>query len=99
MDEMMKVITQYPNGTGVRVEWGSGDLRVEGVIDTVYETNNGQSQHAAQYKEFYACLLRVELVMENKIHKDCTAGSLLEISPANAPSRIALQDGTIIWGA
>lgn len=41
MDEMMKVISKYANGTYLKVEWENGQLVLKGKIDTIYESNNG----------------------------------------------------------
>lgn len=40
MDEMMREINKYPNGTYLKLEWEDRQLVLEGIIDTIYETDN-----------------------------------------------------------
>lgn len=97
MDEMMKVISRYSNGTYLRVEWDNGQLVLEGKIDTIYESDNGLEEEDDEYKEFYACAFSVENVLNNLKNKECHTGRLVEISMENEPTLIALDDGNIIW--
>ncbi len=97
MDEMMKVISKYSNGTYLRVEWDNGQLVLEGKIDTIYESNNGLEEEDDGYKEFYACAFSVENILNDLKDKGCRIAGLVEISMENEPTLIALEDGTIIW--
>ena len=97
MDEMMKEISKYANGTYLKVEWESGKLILDGRIDTIYESDNGLDEEDAGYKEFYACAFRVENILENSKDTICTVGSLIEISVENQPTLITLQNGSIVW--
>lgn len=97
MDEMMKAINKYANGTYLKVEWENGQLVLEGRIDTIYETNNGFEEEDDGYKEFYACAFSVENIVSNPKEKECHIGGLIEISIENEPTLIALDNGSIIW--
>lgn len=97
MDEMMKAISKYANGTWLRLEWDNGKLILEGKIDTIYESNNGLEEDDEGYKEFYACAFSVEKVFNNSKDKECKKGGLIEISIENEPTLISLNDGSIIW--
>ena len=97
MDEMMKVISKYANGTWLKVEWENGQLILEGKIDTIYESNNGLEEEDEGYKEFYACAFNVKKVINNSKDKEFHKGGLIEISIENEPTLIALNDGSGIW--
>lgn len=97
MDEMMKQISKYPNGTYLRVEWQHGQLVLEGKIDTIYESDNGLEEEEDGYKEFYACAFRIEKILNNNINKRFILNSLIEISIENEPTVITLKDGCILW--
>lgn len=97
MDEMMKAISKYANGTWLKVEWENGQLILEGKIDTIYESNNGLEEEDEGYKEFYACAFNVEKVINNSKDKECQEGALIEISIENEPTLIVLNDGNVIW--
>lgn len=97
MDEMMKAISKYANGTYMKVEWDNGQLVLEGKIDTIYESNNGLEEDDEGYKEFYACAFSVENILNNQENRECHIGVLVEISMENEPTLIALDDGSIIW--
>ena len=97
MDEMMKQISKYSNGTYLKVEWEQGKLVIEGRIDTIYESDNGLDEDDNRYKEFYACAFRIDKIIKNLINKDVKLNSLTEISVENEPVRITLQNGTVIW--
>lgn len=97
MDELMKKINVYPNGTYLKVEWEHGLLILEGKIDTFFETNNGLDNDDVGYKEFYSCLIRIEKIIENSLDDYYKEGGLAEISIEFQPTLIELKDGTIIW--
>lgn len=94
---MMKEISQYPNGTYLKVEWDNGQLTLDGTIDTIYESDNGLDEEDTAYKEFYACAFRVKKIIRNQKNKDYAIDSLIEISVENQPTRITLPDGGIVW--
>ena len=97
MDEMIKQISNYSNGTYLKVEWEYGQLVLEGKIDTIYESDNGLDEDDDGYKEFYACAFRIEKIISNEINKSIVLNSLIEISIENTPTKITLQDGNILW--
>lgn len=97
MDELMKVINKYANGTYLKVEWENGQLVLEGKIDTIYESNNGMEEEDDEYKEFYACAFIVENIVNNLKGEECHIGGLIEISVENEPTLITLDNGSVIW--
>ena len=93
MDDMMKEISKYPNGTYLRVEWDNGQLALDGTIDTIYESDNGLDEEDTAY----ACAFRVKKIVRNENDIDYAVDSLIEISIENQPTRITLLDGSIVW--
>lgn len=63
MDEMIQKINAYPNGTFLKIIWDYGKIVVEGVIDTIYETDNGLEEEEDGYQEFYVCAFMVKKVL------------------------------------
>ncbi len=49
---MVREISKYPNGTYLKIEWENSQLVLEGIIDTIYETDNGLEEDDAGYMEF-----------------------------------------------
>lgn len=97
MNEMVRAVSQYKNGTYMRLEWSHEGLILGATIDTIYETDNGKIEGTPSYKEFYACAFRIKRVFENANNSVYPIGSLLEVSVDTAPSKITLEDGTIVW--
>ena len=97
MDEMLEKISRYPNGTFLKISWENGNLIIEGEIDTVYETDNGLDEDDDKYQEFYACTVTVHKVINNLTYKIINTDDLVEVSIENSPTRIELDDGTLIW--
>lgn len=97
MDEMMKAINQYANGTYLKVEWEKGLVVIDGKIDTIFETNNGFEEEENEYKEYYACVFKVENIIKVPKDKDYNIGNYIEISVENEPTLITIEDGSIIW--
>lgn len=97
MDEMIRKINKYPNGTILMIKWNDG-TSLKGKIDTIYETDNGQEPESSEYKEFYVCLIMVLEIFKktNKIN-DIEENSLIEISMQNTPAEITLENGLVIW--
>lgn len=98
MDELIKSVSLYPNGTYLRLYFENNTVIIEGEIDTIYETNNGLEEDEEGYKEFFACAILVKKVVRNLISADISVGSLYEISIENKPICIELADKTILWG-
>lgn len=97
MDDMIKVISQYPNGTYVKLEWIHDFLVLGGTIETIYETDNGKIEGTSLYREFSAFAFRIKEVLRNDNNGAYPIGSLVEISPDTAPNFIYTQDDAVIW--
>jgi hypothetical protein len=97
LDEMMRRIMHYPNGTALYVFWIEKGLELEGVIDTVYETYNFLEEDDPDYREFYACAIRITKILQKPADLERTEGNLIEISIEDQPSLITLLDGTVVW--
>lgn len=97
MDEMIRIISQYPNGTFLKIVWEYGKSIVEGVIDTIYETDNGLDICEKDYQEFYACAFWIKAVICDWMKMGLRNHQLIEISRERQPTSIELEDGTIIW--
>lgn len=97
MDEMLRKISKYPNGTFIKITWEYENIAIEGVIDTIYETDNGLDMDDKEYQEFYACTVMVKKVISNLKMEKLKINQLIELSKENQPTSIALEDGTIIW--
>ncbi|CVI70072.1 hypothetical protein NDGK_01753 [Clostridiales bacterium CHKCI001] len=97
MDEMMKRINKFGNGTYLKVEWENGRFVLGGRIDTIYETNNGLEEDEVGYREFYACAFKIEKIFQNFTNEILKENGLIEISIENQPTLITLSNGKIIW--
>ena len=97
MDDMIKKISVYPNGSYLRLIWDYKKTIVEGVIDTIYETDNGLDENDKGYQEFYACAIKIIKVVRNLDGKELDINQLIEISREKQPTSIELKDGTIVW--
>lgn len=96
MDEMMQTISRYPNGTVLKVSWQFGKIVIEGLIDTIYETDNGL-ENTEDYREYFACAFKVQKIIRNLGGVNLERGQLIEISKYNEPTSIELENHTIIW--
>lgn len=96
LDELIKKISQYPNGTNLILKYENG-LSLNVKIDTIYESNNGFEDNEEEYKEFYACAVKVESIINNGDNNNVSEESLIEISMENCPQSIELEDGTLVW--
>lgn len=99
MDEMLTAISRYPGGTYLKLEWASAGLLLGGVLDTVYQTDNGKPEGTSLFREFYACTFRIKDVLQNMSGNVYNVNSLMEISMEAPPTRITLQDDTVVWSA
>lgn len=97
MDELLKAINKYPNGTKLIVSWKNG-VEIEGEIDTNFETNNMLDMDEEGYQEYYACAFNV-LAIKNSSQEqsDIEIGGLIEISMQDPPLSIMSENGKIIW--
>ena len=80
MDEMMRRVFREPGDTLLRVEWKDLGLMLEGVIDTCYESCNCLEEDDPDYKEYYACTLRITRMLQCPANFPKQAGDLIEIS-------------------
>lgn len=97
MDEMIYAISQYVNGSYLVMEWENAGLVLGGQIETIYQTDNGKPERVTTFREFYACAFRITRILKNLSANAYYANSLMEISSEAPPSRISLEDGTVIW--
>jgi len=98
MDDMMKSIYMYPNGTSFIIEFEYGNVIIYGFIDTMYETNNDFDEEDDEYAEYYACSFKIERVIKNLSSKNYKTGTLMEISRFNQPTLIVnTQNNRIVW--
>lgn len=94
---MIQKISMYPNGTYLKIWWSKSNTIIEGVLDTIYETDNGLDMNETGYQEFYACSIIVKKIISSLNPKKIGHDQLIELSKENRPTSIALQDDTIIW--
>ena len=52
IDEMVRTLSQYPNGTFLRLSWDCESFVIDGILDTIYETDNGADEGSKEYQEF-----------------------------------------------
>ncbi len=96
MDDLLCSINKYPNGTKLIVKLNNG-VKIKGEIDTIYETDNGIEAGNNGYKEYYACVFKVESFLDNTREGDIKVGSLIEISMQEPPLGVWLEDNTKVW--
>ncbi|SDD05555.1 hypothetical protein SAMN04488112_12915 [Melghirimyces thermohalophilus] len=84
------------NGTPLVVEWIDGS-KMEGVIDTIYETDNHLEMDEDGYREYIACLLRVKAILSQPAHSKIQLHSFVELSSIDPPSKIYLKEVPPIW--
>lgn len=97
MDRLFNIISKYPHKTILTIEWPDG-LKVKGSIDMCYKTNNGLKINQKGFKEYEALSLEVLEVLSDLEQDDqLEVGSFLEISIIDKPSKVYLQNGSIIW--
>ena len=97
IDEMMKEIFKLKNGTILDITWERLNLHIKGKIDTVYESCNCLEEDDPNYKEYYACCVEIIKVIKSNETFQKKEGDFIEISVDNQPSKIELENGTIIW--
>ena len=97
MDEMMRVLSRYPNGTYIKVDWDNALLKLGGLIETIYQTDNGLAEYLSEYREYYAAVFRIKDILRNESANTYSPSMVMELSMLSAPSRIKLEDDTVIW--
>ena len=99
MDSLLKAICQYPNGTGLVIEWPN-NYTIWGTIDTIYEFDDYLNPGDDDYHVLHICVLLVTNVMGNNPENiSFSKGTLIEISRRNSPLRVKLYNGTLVWEA
>ena len=94
---MMQEICKYPNGTYLELKWANDSLSLGGVIDTIYESDNGLDEKDDGYKEFYCCAFRIKRIDKNTTNMRYEINDLIELSIENQPVFITLKDGKVIY--
>ena len=97
IDEMVRTLSQYPNGTFLRLSWDCESFVIDGILDTIYETDNGADEGSKEYQEFYACAIQIKHIIKSSENRTLALNSLIEISINNQPTRIELSNGKVIW--
>ena len=96
MDEMMKALSQFKNGTYLKLRWQERGGWIGGTIDTIYETCN-DSEEADYNDEYYACAFRVIDIFDNSRDIQFHKNELVEISKYNSPDLITRENGDIVY--
>lgn len=99
MDEMLRAISNYPNGTYLQIEWADAGVILGGVIDTIYQTDNGYPEGTSGFREYYVCAFRLRDVIKNLSGNAYNANSLMEISMEAPPTTITLRNDELVWKA
>lgn len=99
MDEMLRAISNYPNGTYLQIEWADAGVILGGVIDTIYQTDNGCPEGTSGFREYYVCAFRLKDIIKNVSGNAYNANSLMEVSMEAPPTMITLRDDEIVWKA
>ncbi|MBR1854816.1 MAG: hypothetical protein IJ794_17005 [Lachnospiraceae bacterium] len=97
MDEMMSVLNKFPNATYVKLEWESAKLTLGGLIETIYQTDNGLPEAVSEYREYYAMVFRIKDVIKNESGQIYSGNMVMEVSTFSAPTRIWSQNDILIW--
>ena len=97
MDELLKAINKFKNGSKLILKWKNG-VEIEGEIDTIYETNNGLDMDSESYQEYYACAIKV-LTIKNSSQEylNIKVGGLMEVSMVDPPLTVISENGIVIW--
>ena len=97
MDEMLKAISRFPNGTYLKLEWTAANVTLGGIIDTIYQTDNGKPENTSTFREYYACAFRIKDVIQNLSSIQYSANTLMEVSMEAPPSKITLKNDVVVW--
>ncbi|MDU7150374.1 MAG: hypothetical protein E6300_18080 [Clostridium sp.] len=97
MDELIKAIDKYENGTKLIYEFDD-EGKILGETDTIYESDNGLDLDEEGYEEYYVAVVKVISILQHSdVTKDIKVNSLIEIFYKYPISRIELEDGSLIW--
>lgn len=97
MDELIKVIDKYENGSKFIYEFEDGS-KILGETDTIYESDNGLDLDEEGYEEYYVVVIKVISVLRHSdFTKDIRVGSLMEIFYKMPIVTVQLEEGDLIW--
>ena len=97
MDELIKAIDKYENGTKLIYEFEDGG-KILGETDTIYESDNGLDLEDEGYEEYYVAIIKViSIIQDSDVTKDIQINGLMEIFYKCPINRIKLEDGSLIW--
>ena len=96
MDEMMRAIIKFPNGTGLIVEMKNRGL-ITGFIDTIYKDDNDLDFESEGYEEYDSCVIYVTKLSRDHNGEIYQPGQLTQINCKTPVEQIQLFDGTVIW--
>ena len=97
MDELIKAIDKYENGTKLIYEFEDGG-KILGETDTIYESDNGLDLEDEGYEEYYVAIIKViSIIQDSDVTKDIQLNSLMEIFYKSPINRIKLENGSLIW--
>lgn len=97
MDELIRVINRYPNGTKLIIKYNINFI-IKGEIDTIYETNNDFDEDEEGYEEYYACAFNVKSIQGDVPEElNVDVGSLVEVSMQKPPLGVYLENGIALW--
>lgn len=96
LDEMMQNLYKIKGGSILHIIWDE-NLELICKMDLKYESCNCLEEDDPNYKEYYACCVEIIKVIKCNETFQKKEGDLIEVSIDNQPSRIELEDGSIIW--
>lgn len=103
-NSLISALIQYEKHTMI-LEWESG-LRLEGNLDTVFETSNENDEDALEFVDYDAAVFKVSRIVTHPMSLQSAiyrwlveeGGRLIEVSLyKDPPSSICLADGQKVW--
>ena len=86
MSPLFRLISDNPNAV-FRFELTDNSV-VTARLDTCYETNNGYEDDERGFEEYFACLFKIEEIVQNKARYK--KGDFIEINYHNFPKSIKI---------
>ncbi|MFA0814267.1 MAG: hypothetical protein ACC608_00595 [Anaerofustis sp.] len=93
MQHLLMNINKYPDQIYIVKLADASELEV--IVDTCYETDNGLDESDRNFKEYHACLMRVNRIIK-KGSKSYSSNDLFEINYLNYPDSITDVKGNEI---